>query len=312
MWRSLPSSQFGLMNTVDGVVRAAAHSMPDLSCSPLLLCASDYSGQHKESAFEAYSFLVAGSLSWPRWEALRTHLRGERLKSRRMSFKALNDTAKRRVLPAFLRAADQLEGLLAVVVVDKKIGSLFSRSTRFDFSKLPEYSTYGAQVFERLLRVVHLLSYFISGLSHPRQDVYWFTDADDFAANDDRVRALTQIFGNVSSHYIQHQLGHFRCGPASLCDNGEMQIEDLCAVADLAAGAATELFNRHRDAGTMPSSAVIVPAPLALSAKSAFLGGWLSESTSGLRRLILILEADAGSTSIRVKRVNLHNLLAVA
>lgn len=278
MWQSLPASQFGLMNVIDEVVRAAADSMPDLSGSHSLLCASDYSGQHKQSAFEAYSFVIAGSASWNTWEKSRLAIREQRLRARQMSFKGLNDKTKRRDLSSFLNAADQLEGLLAVILVDKKIGSLFGWSRQFDFTTLPEYSAYGGQIFERLMRAVHLLSFFVAGLSRSGQDVFWFTDADDFAANEQRIRMLTNIFANVSSHYLSYQLGHFRCGTSSMCDNGTLQIEDLCAIADLAAGAATELFNRHSEEGTSPSSRVIVPAPLKLSEKSAYLR-WLAVST---------------------------------
>ncbi|HEV8329293.1 MAG TPA: hypothetical protein VGQ08_17595 [Nitrospiraceae bacterium] len=311
MWQSLPSSQFGLMNVIDEVVRDVASSMPDLNGSHSLLCASDYSGQHKQSTFEAYSFVIAGSASWSTWEKSRLAIREQRLRTRQMSFKKLNDKTRLRALPSFLNAADQLDGLIAVILVDKQIGSLFGRSRQFDFTAVPEYAAYGAQTFERLLRAAHLLSFFIAGLSRSGQDVFWFTDADDFAANEARIRMLTNIFSNVSSHYLSHQLGHFRCGTSSICDNGTLQIEDLCAIADLAAGATTELLNRHCDEGTIPNSRVIVPASSTLSEKSAYLSGWLSRRSTKLTRLILALEAESGSASIRVKRIMLHNLATV-
>lgn len=228
-----------------------------------------------------------------------------------MSFKKLNDKTRLRALPSFLNAADQLDGLIAVILVDKQIGSLFGRSRQLDFTTVPEYAAYGAQTFERLMRAVHLLSFFIAGLSRSGQDVFWITDADDFAANEARISTLTKIFANISSHYLAHELGHFRCGTSSICDNGTLQIEDLCAIADLAAGAATELANRHSDEGTIPSSRLIVPAPSSLSGKSAFVGSWLARRSSRLSRLILALEAEPDSTSIRVKRIMLHDLATV-
>ncbi len=296
------------MSLVDVVVRTLAASMPNLVSSHTLLCASDYSGQHKKAAFEAYSFLIVGSASWAAWERSRLAMRQHHLNRRQMSFKGLNDKAKRRMLPYFLDAADELDGLLAVILVDKQIGSLFSHSRHFDFTDKPEYAAYGSQAFERLLRAVHLLSFFLGGLSQPGQNVFWFTDADDFAANDVRIRTLTDIFANVSSHYISHPLGHFHCGTSSRCDNGKLQIEDLCAISDLAAGAAAELFNRHLEEGTVPKSRFIVPTPSSLSGKSAFVCSWLARQSSRLSRLILALEAEAGSTSIRIKRITLHSL----
>jgi hypothetical protein len=298
------------MNTIDRVVGAAASSLPDLRASDSLICASDYSGQHKESAFEAYSFVIAGSASWGLWEKRRLELRSGDLQSRRISFKALSDGAKRRAIPAFLDAADLLDGLVAVFLVDKRIGSLFGKDQRFDFSGLSEYEEYGAHVFERLLRVIHFLSFLVGGLSSQKQNIYWFTDADDIAANQKRVRTLVDIFARVSGHYITHDLGHFRCGTAEDCDNGSRQVEDLCAIADLSAGAATALVNCYRETNTMPASKLIVPAPATLAPKAAFIGKWLS-CGGKLKRLVLALERDGESSSIRVKRLALHGVAAV-
>lgn len=307
MWRTLPSTDFGLMNVIDGVIASASSSIPDLQSSSSLICASDYSGQHKGSHFEAYTYLISGSASWGDWEERRLQIRAAEVQLRRMSFKALSDGVKQKALPGFLRAADQLDGLLAVFLVDKKIGSLFGKGQRFDFTDLAQYEVYGSHVFERLMRVVHFMSLLISGLSSPKQNVYWFTDADDIAANHDRVRMLVDIFARVSGHYLSHDLGHFRCGTSKDCDNGSLQVEDLCAIADLAAGAMTELVNRHEDAGTVPSSKLVVTAPSTLSAKAASLGNWLSFG-SGLKRIVLLLEKEGESTIIRVKRLQLHRL----
>jgi hypothetical protein len=295
------------MGGLDRAISAASSPMPDLGSSRTLICASDYSGQHKESAFEAYSFLVAGSSSWHRWEADRVAARKRGLKSRRLSFKALNDRAKRRVLAQFLNAADQLGGLLAVILVEKRVGSLFSLSPRFDFSNCPEYRAYGSDVFERLMRSVHFLSVLINGLSQPGQDVFWFSDADAFAANETRIKDVTRLFANVASHYLSHDLGHFRFGTSSICDDGSLAIEDLCAVADLAAGASMELVNRYSNIGVVPNSQLIVPAPPALSSKSAFLGAWLAQNTS-LIRVVLLVQHVEGSASVLVKRLTLHKL----
>ncbi|MFN0018783.1 MAG: hypothetical protein ACKVP0_11030 [Pirellulaceae bacterium] len=295
------------MNVVDGVIAAESSLIPDLESSSTLICASDYSGQHKGSDFEAYTFLISGSASWNDWEARRLQIRAGDVQLRRMSFKALGDGVKQRALPKFLEAADHLNGLLAIFLVDKRIGSLFGKSPRFDFTNLAKYEVYGSHVFERLMRVVHFMSLLISGLSSPKQNVYWFTDADDIAANHDRVRMLVDISTRVMGQYVSHGLGHFRCGTSKDCDNGSLQIEDLCAIADLAAGAVTELVNRHEDAGTVPNSKLVIPAPSTLSAKAASLGVWLS-LVRRLKRVVLLLDREGESTNIRVKRIQLHRL----
>lgn len=186
---------------------------------------------------------------------------------------------------------------------------MFQNSNRLEINdeELQPFSHYGRVVFERLLRVVHFLSLFIAGLSRPGQNLLWFTDQDDIAANDDRVTELTGIFGNVVSHYLQHNLGHLRCGTTA-CDNGSLQIEDLAAIADLAAGGCVELANRYRAEDVMPTGSVIVPAPASLSMKATNLLGWTCQSNKELKRLVLLLEPVPESTAVRVKHLRLHNI----
>jgi hypothetical protein len=222
-----------------------------------------------------------------------------------MSFKALNDRVKQKALPGFLHAANLLEGVLVVVLVHKRVGSLFSRTRKFDFASVPEFKEYGSQAFERMLRAIHFLSLFVNGLSRPGQDLFWFTDADDFVATETRTKILTRLFAEICSHYLSHDLRHFRCGSSAVTDNGTLQVEDMCAICDLAAGATAQLFNHYLEANTSPNSAVIVPPPSTLSAKSSILSSWLAHPTT-LRRLILRLDAESDGKEITVAQVTLH------
>lgn len=306
MWRPLQSS-FGLMNIVDDVVSRAGTSLPDFEQTPQLLCATDYSGQHKPMAFETYAFLIVGSDSWHEWEASRLHLRSRGLRDRTMSFKGLNDRIKRKALPDFLETTELLYGVLVTVAIEKRIGSLFSKSRKFDFVDLDEFQHYGPQTFERLMRVVHFLSLFIAGLSYPRQDLLWFSDSDAIAANPDRVQILTTLFANISSHYLSHNLGDFRCGTTSACDAGTMQIEDLCSIADLSAGATSELLTAYIQKDRSPTSQLIVPAPANITRKARYIGSWLAKTGSRLARLVISIESGAESGEIVAKRVKFHN-----
>jgi hypothetical protein len=296
------------MNGVDDVVAKAATSLPDFRRSQCLLCASDYSGQHKTARFETYAFVVVDLASWRRWEELRLAVRSGEVTARTMSFKGLNDELKRRALPGFLDAAEELHGVVAVIAVDKDIGSLFGRSRKFDFSELAEFREYGPDTFERLLRTVHFLSLFIAGLSYPYQDVFWFTDADAIAANERRVRTLTGVFGHIVSHYLSHNLRHLRCGTSATCDNGSMQVEDLCALADLSAGAVCELLCSTAANSCVPSSPLITPVSKETSRKSRYIGAWLARPRKRLNRLMLILESQPPGTSVRITRMHLHDL----
>jgi hypothetical protein len=98
-------------------------------------------------------------------------------------------------------------------------------------------------VQERLLRVLHLSAFLLSGLSVPGQDVLWIIDEDDIAANVTKLTDLTELFARALSSYSSHTLGHIRCGTTATADDGGLALEDLTAIADLTTGALGELCN---------------------------------------------------------------------
>jgi hypothetical protein len=158
-----------------------------------------------------------------------------------MSFKRLGDGQRRRALPPLLEAANILEGLSFSVALNKRCESLFAARPPLDLSN-PDFAAFRKwkpMVLEKVFFVVHVLGMLLGGLTAPGQDVMWFTDEDNIAANNDRVRELTQLFGWISSQYLTFNLGHCRCG-TSKCDDGSQQIEDFLAIPDMIAGALAE------------------------------------------------------------------------
>lgn len=120
-------------------------------------------------------------------------------------------------------AADTLPGLCVIVAVDRKIESLFREAGHIDMTAdaYKPYESYTAYDFERLLRIVNFVSFFLAAISHPGQNILWFTDQDNIAANENKVRILTNVWATVFSNYLQHNLGHLRCGTTN-CDNGSL------------------------------------------------------------------------------------------
>lgn len=129
MWRKLPSSQFGMINTIDDViyhrVETDLHLLPDLSNAETLIVVSDYSSQHKGAQFESYALLITALDKWQTWEQQRLAIRARTdIGKRRISYKTLNDQRKRKVLPHFLDAADILPGHLRCGTTNCDNGSL--------------------------------------------------------------------------------------------------------------------------------------------------------------------------------------------
>ena len=90
---------------------------------PTLTIYSDYSGSSRGSRFETICILLIDSARAGLWDAMRSEARQAFLSDgRRMSFKGLNDNQKRRALPAFLAAANQLQGVCCVIAIDKHVG----------------------------------------------------------------------------------------------------------------------------------------------------------------------------------------------
>lgn len=298
----------------ESIQRAQARDpdlLPDLRSATTLIVTSDYGGQHKESDFETYSFLIVplGS-GWSRWEQSRVRIRqAYRLHKRRMSYTTLRDRRRRQALDAFLGAVDAMPGLCMGVLVAKPGHSLFEPDSGAD---PPDdgptlLTTYSAAARERLLRIVHLISLFIAGLSRPGQDVLWFTDEDEIAANPSRVRELTEAFGRVSGHYLPHDMGHLRCGTTA-CDDGTLQIEDLASVPDLVAGALAEVFTAYRRDRTMPVGPIIVRPPHSVSPKARRIAAWLSDSAQPMRRLVYAIKPKNAGTGLVFQRMVFHGM----
>ena len=175
-----------------------------------LLSVCDFSGSHRSALFNTYAFLSLDmdKSSW--WlNGQRAFRRDVFRGGRRLSFKALNDDRRRKVLPIFLDAANAIDGALMVVAIDKDFGSLFSEDDPSP-DKEQLLAHWKLSVHEHLLRITHLGAVFVALTSKPGQNVYWITDHDDIASNERQLRALTNVTTRVWSNTLTHDLGHIR------------------------------------------------------------------------------------------------------
>ena len=94
---------YSVSEVVAGWEESNPGSLPRVDQGPILVLASDYSGQHKSSDFEIFTFLVSDYVFLGLWDKLRSEVRKRFLPDgRRMAFKSLNDKVKRRALAPFL------------------------------------------------------------------------------------------------------------------------------------------------------------------------------------------------------------------
>lgn len=295
-WEELAKKVIGLSSRL-GEMMLSAGPIPELG-GPAIFIGSDYSGAHAGSAYDVYAVFLIDSDGCGRLIEGR-RLLDPILGTRRMSYKGLNDGKKRKALLPFLSHADGIPGICVTVAVAKSAGTLFERDTTdIDPGLLPCLAWKNSSS-ERALRIVHLVSFLLAGVSSSGQDVLWFTDEDEIAANDARLTLLTKLFANISSHYLLHELRHLRCGTTK-CDNGSNEIEDLTAIPDLAAGAVSQLLTSIEG---RVRTGVITPFSLQAKTKDVLIGRWLSNQQCNLKKIILRIEPEANSRRLNIAQM---------
>lgn len=308
IWRHLDNPALGMMNVFSDIIRREETSnvglLTDLRGTPTVFVASDYGGMHAGAFYQSMSFILLNPETLLAWDTTRCALRERlRLGSRRLSYKALNDVRRRRALLPFLEAANLIPGILVTVLIDQSVRTAFERDDPIEQEALRAQLLPGwsAPVVERALRVVHLVSFFLAGLTAPGQDVLWITDEDDIAANEARLRQLVDVFARVSSHYLPHDLRHLRIGTAR-SDTGRRDLEDVLAIADLAAGALQETVKVQG----VPSGGFWLPPPTRVPAKTRSISDWFSDGTASLRRLVYVLDEAPDSGKLRITSMKFH------
>jgi hypothetical protein len=158
--------------------------------------ASDYSGQHREAAFEAYAFLVTRANSLRAWNRQRIDFRAKcPPDGRRISFKDLRESMRWRALKPFLAITDDLQGNLIVVVIDKRFTSLFKERGPAISTDLPETFPDGTSnaVVDKTLRLGTVLSLLLAGLRQESQPATWISDQDEALEHYDRRERLGEF-----------------------------------------------------------------------------------------------------------------------
>jgi hypothetical protein len=311
-WQLPANPSIGPMNILsDSLQRLEARDpsrMTNLRSGESLVLASDYGGDHKGARFRAFSFLLANRDALGGWLNAREQWRRRRLRDgRRMSFTQLGDRHRREALPEFLEIARTIPGILASVLVDRAIQSVFSERGDLDMPRIASLRSAGWSTngLERLFTIVHFASFFLAGFSRAGQNVLWVSDEDEIAANEPRLRQLTETFGIVFSHYLQHDLGHVRVGTMH-SDNGSRELEDLGAIPDLAAGALSEIYSAYRNQHSLPGGPVIVPVPDAVTPKSRQIMRWLSEEGRRLSKIVFVVRPPDSGSGLHIQLLRLH------
>jgi hypothetical protein len=169
-----------------------------------------------------------------------------------MSYKKLGDSYRREFLQPILETADELDGMLFSLAVNKAAPSLFVPNGPYASgnSEFSQFHAWKRDTVEKAFLLMHVVGFLLAGLSKKGQDILWFTDQDEIAANPAMLTSFTKAFSWISALYLDFDLGHMHCGTTA-CDDGTRSIEDFVAIPDLISGALSEQFR---------SSALLPPA----------------------------------------------------
>lgn len=265
----------------------------------------DIGGSHAGQRFETYSFLVLDLDRNAAWLAAQRDFRTRMARSgRRMAFKSLNDKVRKVALRPFLTMGDQIHGWLITFAISKNDLSFFQPGPRPP-EIVERLAGWKRPVQERLLRVLHLSAFLVSGLSVPGQDLLWIVDQDEVASNVGQLTQLTGLLGTVASHSLAHDLRHIRCATA-MSDDGTLSIEDLLAYCDLAAGAVCEITTAMDGGHRHLQEHIVAPLPPGISWKACTIVSWLAAGSGNLRRLTCVIELGHNAPAMRAQLLRWH------
>ena len=271
-----------------------------------LMVGSDYSGDHGNSRFRVYSYLVVDTDASASWPNVRRRMRQTYLRDgRRMSFKALGDKVRKRALIPFLETAEEFSGHLVAIVVTKELTKM---SAPFDHAKWVSQfgfdSSWSPTAFEAMCRTAHMFALLLGLWSRPMTHVTWITDEDAIAANESRLDDTHRMAASLTSLYLPHRMGVFAMNTTAI-DEADRAVEDFVAIPDLAAGMLSEVFGKIQFDGALPSSPN-VKLPSDFSEKSQIISSWFWWPHSSLQRTCILIDRFGGDERFRVQRITMN------
>jgi hypothetical protein len=213
---------------------------------------SDYGGEAKESGFHTYSFLVCAwnqlGLFHQQMSTLREEY-GLNNPLKEIAFKDFQYGPIQRSLDKYLANLDNfVPGLLATVVVDKKVRTVFGDNFNSAQSYLRRtlkehgFGDWKPRVAEKLFRIIHVAAYLVSLLSKGGQKVFWMTDHDAIASNLQKSESMLKLFSSVLAYYSPHSFD-LVSGAIPFQEKDPMFL-DLLSATDLVAGSIEHYYSR--------------------------------------------------------------------
>jgi hypothetical protein len=263
-----------------------------------LVVASDYGGEHKSASHLVYVYLVvAGGADV--WAGAMRALRQRTLGARTMAYKSLGDAVRQAALPDFLAAAAALDGHLVAIAVDKRqkwLSTSPGEAGRFH-QAFHLQCFWNPRALEALVRKAHFLALLLSVWAPAGADITWLTDHDEFVANDKRHDDALATAGRLSAIYLNRTMGIFALNTTAQDAPGRYY-EDLCSVADLAAGMLSDVRRGLGADASWDVGPLRLQEP-ALSLKAQLLLDWFADGDMRLRKTLISIDHLGAQSVVR-------------
>ena len=254
---------------------------------------SDYGGEHKESKFHTYSFLITGLELAGHFQGSMAEIRRRHgLETTEIAFKRFREGRMRAALPDYLRALNNLlPGLLFTLVVDKRIKSLFGAESRQDrefVRRLLEDAGLGRRkpdVNEKAMRVVHLAAL----LAHDGQKIFWMTDNDAISEGEQGALDTLRMFARALGIYTREGVSVETVEGATAFEDRHTDTLDLLSACDIVAGAVSDYMSKLED---------MAEADITVKERSDRVLQWMPVDGVGLRKVVLVARPDRGGICV--------------
>lgn len=263
-----------------------------------LVVASDFGGEHKSATHLLYVYLVVAT-GLESWTSRMAALRRETLSDRTMAYKRLGDGVRQAALPDFLSAAADLDGHLVAIAVDKRQKWLSTQPDLADELRRAFHlqCSWNPRALEALMRKAHFLALLLSVWAPVGSHVTWLTDQDEFVANDKRHDDALLAAGRLSSLYLDQPMGIFALNTTAQ-DSDHRYFEDLCSIADLAAGLLSDVRAGLAPEASWEVNEVRLLEP-DLPIKAQILLNWFADRQMRLRKTLISIDYLGAQSMVR-------------
>lgn len=300
-WRLLTAANVGLKRVWpwgQSIQKILAPKEAGPAPTQHLVVASDFGGEHKGATHLIYVYLVVAT-GLESWAGRMAKLRRETLGQRTMAYKSLGDGVRQAALIDFLTAASDLDGHLVAIAVDKRKQWLSTQPGVADefCRELALKCVWKPRALEGLMRKAQFLALLLSLWAKIGADVTWLTDQDEFVANDKRHDDALLAAGRLASMYLGQPMGVFALNTTAQ-DSTRREFEDLCSIADLAAGALSDArTGLGLDANWALDDLKLSTADL--SPKAQCLLEWLADGDMRLRKTLISIDLRGEQYTVR-------------